>query len=347
MPDHTPRESAILGYNSIANTVKTIEEVIAKNPKRDELVKKLKDVKAVLNLHLPVIHGILSESGPTSYSHLEKENARLTIQVAELKAQVNGLTTQVSTLEDYGNVVTKVQDVMDGWKNDFDVVDSSIKREVKEVVKDNLKTVLKEAVDKIVNTEKMRKTFAEVVSNSQGVIRTETKKCFEQSLTSALKESQSEIVAQTSARQEADSADKEKRIRNVVITTVPESTLTDVKERIAADKLFAAEVLEISPDDIERCYRAGPPLGSGSNRDRTRPRPLVVVLTTPEMAKNKHKYGNGCRVNRDSEQYWINPDLSGAERRANFEARQKRRERTNRSDEQDGSAENSDNVATA
>lgn len=65
MPDHTPRESAILGYNSIANTVKTIEEVIAKNPKRDELVKKLKDVKAVLNLHLPVIHGILSESGPT------------------------------------------------------------------------------------------------------------------------------------------------------------------------------------------------------------------------------------------------------------------------------------------
>ena len=68
------------------------------------------------------------------------------------------------------------------------------------------------------------------------------------------------------------------------------------------------------------------------------------MLTTPEMAKSKHKYGNGCRVSIDGEQYWINPDLSRAERRANYEARQQRRERTNRSD---GSAVNSDNVATA
>ena len=46
----------------------------------------------------------------------------------------------------------------------------------------------------------MKKTFAEAVKNSEKVIGQETKRAFEEKLSSALKQSQSEIVAQTSAR---------------------------------------------------------------------------------------------------------------------------------------------------
>ena len=131
-----------------------------------------------------------------------------------------------------------------------------------------------------------------------------------------------------------------------MITTVPESTLEDVKENVTTDSIIATKILGIADDEIEKCFRAGPPLGTGSNKDRTSPRPLICVLTKEELAKSKHKYGNGNgnKVIIDGVQYWINADLSRAERRANFEARQKRRERIMKSNV-DGNAENSDNVA--
>ena len=236
---------------------------------------------------------------------------------------------------------------MEDWRKDFDSVDIAVKREVQEAVKvninQNLKAIMEEAVQKVVGTEKMRKTFAEAVKNSEKVIGQETKRAFEEKLSSALKQSQSEIVAQTSARQ-ADLADKEKRTRNVVITTVPESTLKDVKARVTADSIIATKILGIADELIEKCFRAGLPLGTGSNKDRTSPRPLICVFTKPELAKSKRKYGNGSKVIIDGVQYWINADLSRAERRANFEAGQKRRERIIKSN-LDGNAENSNNVA--
>ena len=279
---------------------------------------------------------------------MEKENTRLAKTISSLEKQRDELTLQVQKLSEYSDVVSKVKNIMEDWRKDFDSVDIAVKREVQEAVKvninQNLKAIMEEAVQKVVGTEKMKKTFAEAVKNSEKVIGQETKRAFEEKLSSALKQSQSEIVAQTSARQEADLADKEKRTRNVVITTVPESTLKDVKERVTADSIIATKILGIADDVIEKCFRAGPPLGTGSNKDRTSPRPLICVLTKPELAKSKHKYGNGSKVIIDGVQYWINADLSRAERRANFEARQKRRERIMKSNV-DGNAENSDNVA--
>ena len=155
--------------------------------------------------------------------HLKKENA--------------ALNTRVSSLAEYSDVVMRVKDLLKDWKNDCDVVDTTVKREVKEAVKENLKEIMTEAVDKIVNTDKMKKTFAEVVKNSENVIGRETKKCFENSLSTALKESQNEIISQTAARQEADLFDKERRTRNVVISPVPESKLANIPARVAADKI--------------------------------------------------------------------------------------------------------------
>ena len=341
----TVYESARTGYNALAEKVSTIDKTIAESNNKKELVAKLQELKVAIMGTQEPLHAILQDKGPSSYKVLETENKRLADEIKSVKRDLVRLETANEKLKDYENVVTKVQDVMDGWKSNTDTVDMSIKREVKKVVKNNLKEIMTETVKTIFKTEKMEKTFADVLKNSEKRIVQETKKCFEQSLTSALKESQSEIISTTSARQEADTADKEKRIRNVVITTVPESELPEIPQRIAADKIIAAEILDVSTDDIERCFRAGPPLGTGSNKERTGPRPLIVVLATPELARGKHKYGNGCRVNKDGVEYWINPDQSRAERRANFEARRKRRERM--SSDNLKNSENSANVATS
>ena len=152
----------------------------------------------------------------------------------------------------------------------------------------------------IAGTEKFKKTFADVVKGSQATITKETEKCSKNNLGDALKESQSEIVSQTTAKQEADLFDKEKRVSNIVITGVAESELTEISVRVAA----------------------GPPLGKGSNSDWSTPRPLVVVLETPELARVQHKYGNGRRIIHDGTELWINPDLTKAERKANYNAGQ-------------------------
>ena len=73
-----------------------------------------------------------------------------------------------------------------------------------------------------------------MVKGPQAAITKETKKCFKKNLGDALKESQSEIVSQTTAKQEADLFDKLKLVRNIVITGVAESELTEISDRVAA-----------------------------------------------------------------------------------------------------------------
>ena len=226
MPARTHHELAIAGYNGIVETVNSIDEVIAKNPKRDELIKKLIEVKSTANKSLVPILSLLKDDNPKSYPSMEKKNTRLAKTISSLEKQRDELTLQVQKLSEYSDVVSKVKNIMEDWRKDFDSVDIAVKREVQEAVKvninQNLKAIMEEAVQKVVGAEKMKKTFVKAVKNSEKVIGQETKRAFEEKLSSALKQSQSEIVAQTSARQEADLADKEKRTRNVVITTVPE-----------------------------------------------------------------------------------------------------------------------------
>ncbi len=346
-------DSAVKGLNALIFGSSSLNDFLKddKNPNKDVWAKKLKEIAEILNANIALVRPILDITCNEGYGKMCENNAKLVKENRELR-------TQNDKWVDYSNVCGKVEEMFQGWKDELtqdftdwkkagDTVDTTVQTEVKEAVKDHMKDIMTETVNTIVNTKKIKDTFADVLKNSEGIIAREAKKGFNKSLTSALKESQSEIISQTAARQESDSADKEKRIRNVVITTVPESTLTEIKDRVAADKLIAAELLDVAAVQIERCYRAGPPLGTGSNKDRSTPRPLVVVLATPELARSKHKYGNGSKVLKDGAQFWVNPDLSRAERRANFEARQKRRERMTRSvNGQNNNAENSGNVAT-
>ena len=285
----------------------------------------------------------------------EKEVADLNNRISLLSAENQELRAINDKLADYSAITDKVGEMLTEFKRDLpdpaqSEVDFTMKKEIKDAVKENLKEVMTEAVNKIVNTDKMKRTFAEVVNNSQNVIRKETKKCFDESLTSALQESQGEIIARTTARQEADQLEKERRSRNVAISGIPESNAPNNKAKEAADTEFVCKLLQIRTDQVEGCYRAGPPIGIGSNKNKEGPRTLIVKLESPELAKMKHKYGNGDKLESNGAVHWVNPDLTRAERKANYLARLKRKERL-RSREDTATAttptsENAANVVT-
>ena len=316
-------EAACKGYNSL--TKHGITEFMASKPVKDKCYDKLNELKKKINVDLDLIKPLIDSEGKAgSYRVLRDENIELKDENAKLKAAILALETEKEVLtrtneklSNSSSVTDKVEEVMNKWKLDLDqdLINISVKKEVKETVKENLKDIMTDAFNTIVSTDKMKKTFADVVKNSQNVIQKETEKCFKKSLTTALQESQEEIVAKTSARQEADLFDKERRARNVVMTYVQESTLTEIEDKKESDKEMAKELLQIGGNKIEKCYRVGRPQES-DNRDRKGPRPLVVVLETLELAKSLHKYGNGCKLSQDGEEYWVNPDLTKAERRA-------------------------------
>ena len=158
-----------------------------------------------------------------------------------------------------------------------------------------------------------RFTGFNAVSGTQEKIKQAAEKSFTQTLKASLKESQGEVIAQTTARQEADLLEREKRARNIVIAGIPESKLTEIGDKIEADKIYIAEIAEIPVEKIEKCFRAGPPIGVGVNKDRTQPRPLIVIVETPELARTLHRYWNRSRVLVGNEEYWINPDLTRAQ----------------------------------
>lgn len=151
----------------------------------------------VLDRDLPTIQRVLQ--GSEGIAKLQKE-------IADLNGEVNFLTSNNADLwkvnerlTDYSKVTDKVQEMLTESKRDLldsahSQVDVTMKKEIKDAVKDNLKEVMTEAVNKIMNTDKIKKTFAEVASNSQNIIKKETKKCFDESLSSALQGSQNEIV---------------------------------------------------------------------------------------------------------------------------------------------------------
>ena len=184
-----------------------------------------------------------------------------------------------------------------------------------------------------------------IVKESQDSIKVQTEKWFENSLTSALQESQEEMIQHTTSRHDADLFEKEKRSRNVAIRSIPESEKAAINDRINDDIELFAEIANVSKDQIEKCYKAGHPLGTGANSksNRTGPRPLIVVLDTPESARTLHRYGNGNKVSHDGTEYWINPDLTRSERIANYKARQLLRKRRSERNAENGNSQQSSN----
>ena len=81
-----------------------------------------------------------------------------------------------------------------------------------------------------------------------------------------------------------------------MITTVPELTLKDVKERVTTDSIIATKILGIADDEIEKCFRAGQPLGTGSNKDRTSPGHLFVCLPSLNLQRASTSTGMAVKL---------------------------------------------------
>ena len=285
-------------YNIVGNAVSTLRKVFEGNEKSPSLRTVYDNVKA-------------------KRDDLHNENMLLVAANDDLRAKTDKWV-------EYSNVVSKVEELFDGWKGQIQE-EIGLESQVKQCVKQNLKAVVKEAVDIVVDTQDFKKTFSDAVKGSKKAIKIEAEKSFKTSLTQALKENQTEILEQTVTRYDADQFEKEKRCRNIVINNITESSAQNINERIKADTQFVSSLLDISETKIERCFRAGPPLGTGTNKDRISPRPLIIILESPELARHYHKYGNGSKIIYEGNDYWINPDLTRAERRANYHARQLRR----------------------
>ena len=263
---HTVLDAAQQGYTALIRLKAGMDKTFANSKAvKDEFKKHCETMLTIIDKDLPYMKRILfgpNEGIPKLTSdvmRLEKDIEVLKAEARILSNRNEDLSRVNDKLTDYSKVTDKVEEMLTKWKQDLpdptsSEVDITMKKEIKEAVKSNLKEVMTEAVNKIVNTEKMKKTFADVVNNSQNVIQKETKKCFKESLTSALQDSQNEIVARTTARQEADQLEKERRSRNVAISNIPESTATDNKAKIDADTHLVCELLQLQTDVFQEYF---------------------------------------------------------------------------------------------
>lgn len=186
--------------------------------------------------------------------------------------------------------------------------------DVKDAINECLPDIVKAVVKETTGTKKWSDLF-------QKELKKEVGNSFKETVSTEFMKNQDEIVKKATAKQDQDFYERERRSRNVVISNVEESESEVTMERIQHDKDFATKVCEIADQDILKCYRLGKTEG------RTKPRLLVITLKTPDTARLVHNFGVGKKVILEQQTYWINADLTLAERKANFEARQKRRER--------------------
>ena len=155
------------------------------------------------------------------------------------------------------------------------------------------------------------KSYADVTRESQREVIKEA----------ALTQSSKNVVESVVRKMDADKVEREKRKSNVVVLKVPEPEKeSSAEEKKKEDKVFCSEVLGIPSKDIEACWRAGKT--DGSNPDYCRP--LVIKLKSEELVNEWTKDGRGHKT---ASSHWINRDLCAADRKANFLAREQRRER--------------------
>ena len=187
-----------------------------------------------------------------------------------------------------------------------------------------LPQVTKDAVIEISTNTKFMKPWNELFKKSQGELKEEANKTFRATLKTALNESQQEIISKVQQKHDVDMFERDRRVCNFVIENCEESNAPHAPDRLKHDIEFVKSVTGIDDSDIVKCVRAGPKKDPETGEMRTS-RPIIVTVKSPDIAKQLHGYGNGKKVISKSKCWWINPDLTQAERRANFNARQQRR----------------------
>jgi predicted nuclease with TOPRIM domain len=334
-------------YSFVAKTkaiIKKLEPLFFEVAENNVLFKKLQTENDKLqeysDIYTKMEHGFQAwkqdiTGGTATPLYGESSSINIDNVIEKLNTQVTRLEKQNIADEIVPKLIDEaVSKTQQKWSELFKTNKTSapdqeaFQKEIREEVKKTLPVILKSVVTEVTNEKKFTTTWANVIKGSQVDMKEAVDKTFKATLESALKENQGEIVEKTIMKQEADQYEKDRRSRNIVITKLPESTKSEIPQKVADDKQFIVSDLNIPECKIIKCYRAGPPLGQGSNETRTEPRPLIVVLESPTLAKEYHKYGNGSRILVNEKELWINQDFTRTERNANYEARKARKFRS-------------------
>ena len=200
---------------------------------------------------------------------------------------------------------------------------SSLKETIQQEIKDILPVIVKNVLTESKQCpENLSKTFADIVKKQQNHILKET---IQTTSDTALKETMKSL--------ETNLAEKKKRGRNIIITGVVEKK----NEKPFQEVLEIVQSLEpkMKMNDILHVKRIGSSkkdesVKEGSSVKVIKPRLLLVSLKYESDAAFLHNNGYGRKVtcvNDDSMHAWINPDLTRAERDAQYELRVQRRKK--------------------
>ncbi len=219
-------------------------------------------------------------------------------------ASVDIVSAENSSVRDI--VKTEIKSVIGELKN---IVETTTEAALENIKKD----IIEQSAKKV-------KSYVEVVKTDlQEVVR---------------EKPSTQIVKQVVTQIDADNLQRVKRECNVIISNVPEVKGEDGKYSSKADKDFLYDVCEFEEDDVTSFFRAGKPVTDGGS-SKTVHRPLIVKLCSREAAMHYCNNGKGWMVedehtkdkNGKAVRYWINQDLSRADREANFLVREERRKR--------------------
>ena len=268
------------------------------------------------------------------------ETATCRTEYERLNSQFKILTEKYDKVADYGNILDKLDTHMDDWKSELvNGLKKEINTEVTQVLKDNVpelaKSVLTELnsqssldVPKIIeeSISKSDKKWSDIVKQNKEEFKKQTLEARKQ--TKLVEKS----ITDAKQKQAVENIERQKRIRNVVISNVQELETADSDEkRDEHDMKEAVDILGIESEDISKVYRVG-----ARREDAAHPRRLVVVLESPDAAKRLHNFGRGRAIYKDNKiEHWVNPDLIKADRDANYRARNERRRRTDKREPSD------------
>lgn len=256
----------------------------------------------------------------------------------ELNKKFEDQADKYEKVSEYTQILDKVDEHMDTWKDELvrcvkDGVKTEINNEVKQILKDsvpdivksvatgvNKQTSLEEIVPKIVNeaVTKSEKKWSDFFQSN----KEETKK---QTL-EAKKQSKivEESIRKAKQKQAVENIERQKRVRNIVVSNVPEAECNEENEKVEHDKKYIMDCLNFTKNDVCTVYRVGI-----LNKNSHGPRKLVAVLASPDIAKEQHNYGRGKPIyQEDKIIHWVNQDLIKEDREANFKARDLRRTRS-------------------
>ena len=187
----------------------------------------------------------------------------------------------------------------------------SIQPVIKVTVENAVRKLLPKTVCSKEDVHNAVKSYADVTRESQ-------KKVIEQA---SITQSSKTVVENVVRKLDADKIEREKRKLNVVVLNVPEPDKDLSKEeKKEEDTKFCNEVLDMSSEDFELCWRAG-------KIDESKPgycRPLIIKMVDDKAVEEWTRDGKGLKLDSG---HWVNKDMCSADRRAYFLARQERRKR--------------------